>query len=315
MQKKRRALRAPFIVTVAAAASVAGAVALPGCDITVVQGGGCPEQMPERESSCDAVDLSCAYVDGCDNPIGYTCVDGAWQVESEVSCNPPPPEEECPGPVCNPPPPPPACPDEMPKRGSRCNAVDLACAYVDGCDNPIGTRCVDGAWQVESEVSCNPPPPEEDCPSWMPDTGTACSQIGMDCVYGDPGDCLEPPIMTCGDDGTWVMTRDEYCNPPPPQPEECLAAATSGDCAGLSPACAWLVPGCADDPGPPALPAAGCYPRVTCEDDAACPDGTRCQEVVVDPCGASSSSDVGGCGACGMTRNVCVPPSAATGAP
>ncbi|WP_242515144.1 hypothetical protein [Sorangium cellulosum] len=255
MQKKRRVLRAPFIVTVAAAASFAGAVALPGCNITV-QGGHCPEEMPARESRCNADDLACAYVDSCDNPIGYRCVDGAWQVEAEMSCNPPPPE--CPGPACNPPAPPPTCPDEMPKRESSCNAVDLSCAYVDSCDNPIGYRCVDGAWQVEAEMSCNPPPP--------------------------------------------------------PQPEECLTAATADECAGLSPACQWLVPGCADEPGPPALPAAGCFPRPTCEDDAACPDGMRCQEVIVDPCGASSSSGVGSCAACGMARNVCLLPAAATDA-
>ncbi|XXY50663.1 hypothetical protein WME91_05915 [Sorangium sp. So ce269] len=349
MQKKRKVLRAPFIVTVAAAASLAGAVALPGCDPTV-QGGSCPEEEPERGSSCEADDLSCDYIDSCDNPIGYGCVGGAWQVESEMSCNPPPPPGG-------------SCPEEEPERGSSCEADDLSCDYIDSCDNPIGYGCVDGAWQVESEVSCNPP----ECPAEMPATGSACWEIGVGCAYGGPPDCPDPTIVTCGEDGTWSVTVAVSCNPPPPAcpeelpadgdpceagigtcgfmmptgcgplpvdgecvlqgdtwrwqvheifcnpppPEECLRAATADACASLGPTCQWLVPGCADEPGPPALPAVGCFPSLPCEVGGACPAGTLCQEVVVNPCVASSPDGVT-CAACGQYKNVCVPPSAAT---
>ncbi|WP_437961700.1 hypothetical protein WME76_20050 [Sorangium sp. So ce119] len=310
MQKKRKVLRAPFIVTVAAAASLAGAVALPGCDPTVDDGcpdgwacnpppSSCPEEMPAPGSRCDGDDPSCSYIDGCDNPIDYACVDGAWRVEREMSCNPPPP---------------PACPEEMPERRSSCDADDLSCSYIDGCDNPIGYRCAEGAWRVESEVSCNPPPPA--CPESLPTTGSACELLGESCSYAGPPDCPEPTVVTCGADGTWSVTIAVSCNPPPPPPPpppgDCLTAATGEECAGLGPTCQWLVPGCAEGTGTPALAAVGCFPSLPCgEVDAACPAGTRCQEVVVNPCVAASPGDVT-CAACGLTKHVCVPPSAAT---
>ncbi|WP_437678451.1 hypothetical protein [Sorangium sp. So ce131] len=245
MQKKRKVLRAPFIVTVAAAASFAGAVALPGCDPTV-QGGSCPEEMPERGSNCDAEGLSCDYIDGCDNPISYACVDGAWRVEAEISCNPPPP--------------PPACPEVKPESGTPCDGEIGTCGYtmMTGCGPmPIDAACVleDGAWRWQVyEIACNPPPPDL-----------------------------------------------------------CLTAATAEECAGFGPTCQWLVPGCAEDTGTPALPAVGCFPNQPCETDDACPAGTFCEEVVVNPCVADSPGAVT-CAACGLTKNVCVPPSAATAA-
>ncbi|WP_437595335.1 hypothetical protein WMF28_22630 [Sorangium sp. So ce590] len=241
MQKKRKVLRAPFIVTVAAAASLAGAVALPGCDPTV-QGGSCPEEMPERGSSCDADDLSCDYIDSCDNPIDFRCVDGAWQVEDEMSCNPPPP----------------ACPEEMPANGAPCDGGIGTCGY-------------------EMITGCGPMP------------------IDAACVL---------------EDDTWRWQVHEiFCNPPPP--DQCLTAATANECAGLGPTCQWLVPGCAEGSGTPALPAVGCFPSLPCEADEACPSGTLCQEVVVNPC-VASSPDGATCAACGATEHVCVPPSAAT---
>ncbi|WP_438021735.1 hypothetical protein [Sorangium sp. So ce233] len=261
MQKKRKVLRAPFIVTVAAAASFVGAVALPGCGPTVDDGG---------------------------------CPDG-W------ACNPPSPPE---------------CPDEMPGRGSSCDADDLSCSYIDPCGNPIDYACVDGSWRVELEISCNPPPPPPACPEAMPETGSACELLGESCSYAGPPDCPEPTVVTCGADGEWSVTITVSCNPPPPPPppppQDCLTAATGEECAGLGPACQWLVPGCAEGMGTPALAAAGCFPSLPCgEVDAACPAGTRCQEVVVNPCVAASPGDVT-CAACGSTVHVCVPPSAAT---
>ncbi|KYF74248.1 hypothetical protein BE15_22685 [Sorangium cellulosum] len=70
------------------------------------------------------------------------------------------------------------------------------------------------------------------------------------------------------------------------------------------------MPGCAEGTGIPALAAVGCFPSLPCgEVDAACPAGTRCQEVVVNPC-VASSPDGATCAACGSTMHACVPPSA-----
>ncbi|WP_437720021.1 hypothetical protein [Sorangium sp. So ce861] len=352
IQKKRKVLRTPFVVTVAAAASFAGAVALPGCDPTV-HDGSCPAERPEEGSSCDADDVSCTYSGTCgDDTFRFTCVDGAWQMGIDPTCNPPPP----------------ACPDERPEAGSSCAAGGLSCSYLDDCDNPIDYTCTGGAWQMGPEMSCNPPPPPE-CPETFPETGSACWQIGASCAYGNPPDCPDPTIVTCGEDGTWSVTVAVSCNPPPPAcpeatpedgapcaggigtcgytmptgcgpmpidaecvlegdtwrwqvheifcnpppPEHCLTAATGEECAGLGPTCQWLVPGCADGDGAPALPAVGCFPSLPCETDDACPAGTLCQEVVVNPCG-SASGDGATCAACGLYKNVCVPPSAATAA-
>ncbi|AUX41156.1 hypothetical protein SOCE26_025630 [Sorangium cellulosum] len=297
MQKKRKVLRAPFIVTVAAAASLAGAVALPGCDPTV-QGGSCPAELPERGSSCDADDLACDYIDSCDNPIDYRCVDGAWQVEAEMSCNPPPPPE---------------CPEQLPEAGSGCWQLGASCAYSDppDCPEPTIVTCGDdGAWSVTVAVACNPPPPG--CPGVMPESGDPCDAELGTCGYMMMTGCGPMPIdaVCVLEDDTWRWQVHEIaCNPPPP--DLCLTAATAEACTSLGPTCQWLVPGCADDTGAPALSAAGCFPSLPCETDDVCPAGTLCEEVVVNPCVASSPDGVT-CAACGLYTNVCVPPSAAT---
>ncbi|AUX33776.1 MULTISPECIES: hypothetical protein [Sorangium] len=297
IQKKRKVLRTPFVVTVAAAASFAGAVALPGCDPTV-QDGSCPAERPAEGSSCDADDVSCTYPGTCgDDTFRFTCEDGAWQMGVDPTCNPPPP----------------ACPEERPEAGSSCTAGGLSCSYLDDCDNPIDYTCMGGAWQMGPEMSCNPPPPPE-CPEATPEDGAPCEGAIGTCGYMMPTGCGPMPIdAACvleGDTWRWQV-HEIFCNPPPP--EHCLAAATAEACAGLGPTCQWLVPGCADGDGAPALPAAGCFPSLPCESDDACPAGTLCQEVVVNPCVAASPGGVT-CAACGSTKNVCVPPSAATAA-
>ncbi|XXX71943.1 hypothetical protein WMF30_30285 [Sorangium sp. So ce134] len=356
IQKKRKVLRAPFVVTVAAAASFAGTMALPGCTPTVHDGqnGSCPEERPEAGSSCDVDDLSCFYNGECViDTVRYTCVESAWRMEVQGStCNPPPP----------------GCPEQRPQAGSSCPVDNLSCSYIDDCGNPIDYTCVGAAWQMGPEMSCNPPPPPE-CPETFPETGSACWQIGANCAHNNPPDCPEPTIVTCGEDGTWSVTVAVSCNPPPPAcpettpedgdpcaggigtcgymmptgcgpmpidaacvlegdtwrwqvheifcnpppPDQCIAAATPAACAGLGPACLWFVPGCADGSGAPALPAAGCFPSVMCKTDDACPPGTLCQEVVINPC-IASSPDEPTCAACGFTKSICVPPSAATSA-
>ncbi|WP_437322581.1 hypothetical protein [Sorangium sp. So ce381] len=345
MQKKRKVLKAPFIVTVAAAASLTGAMALPGCTPTVSDGS-CPESAPAVGSSCEVDDLSCGYGDdGCGRPIDYTCSDGVWEQAPTATCNPPPPPE---------------CPPALPAAGSACAQPGMNCNY----DEPLPTGCPstvtcgdDGTWSEPIAPACNPPPLE--CPPEKPAAGSACVQPGMRCPYEDAAPALScPSTVTCGDDGTWTETVVPTCNPPapvcpekmpsdgdlceggtgpcpyemmtgcgpmptqaecvqqkdtwswqvaeifcnPPPPEVCLTAATEDACANLGPACRWLTPGCGDASETPVLAQAGCFPSQGCEVDEACPGGTRCQELVINPCYKQA------CDACGSTVKVCAPP-------
>jgi hypothetical protein len=337
MQKKRKVLKAPFIVTVAAAASLAGAVALPGCDPTVTNGS-CPESAPEIGSSCEEDGLSCNYgEESCGIPIYRTCMGEVWDRAPTVACNPPPPE----------------CPAEVPKAGSACEERGKTCNYdTTGCPSVV-TCGDDGTWSEPISPACNPPPPE--CPVEMPKAGSACAEPGKTCNY-DATSC--PALVSCGDDGTWSEPISPACNPPPPvcpevmptdgdpcvaasgpcpyemmtgcgpmpteaacvqqkdtwswqvaeifcnppPPDVCLNAATEDACENLGPACRWLTPGCGDASTTPVLAKAGCFPSQGCEVDEACPGGTLCQELVINPCYKQA------CDACGSTVKVCAPP-------
>lgn len=177
-QRKRRAPRAPFIVTVAATSAVALA-ALPGCGSSVVTGesGECPEVMPSAGSSCAVEGQSCSFgTDECGSPIAMACQGGTWAWESISSCNPPPPPAEC--------------PVSAPNNGDPCFDEGMSCVYTidDGC-GPIDTpaTCQGGVWSLGIST-CNPPPPEY-CYSLT--TEADCNLYGDICRWLVPG-CADP---------------------------------------------------------------------------------------------------------------------------
>lgn len=176
-QKKRRAPRAPFIVTVAATSAVALA-ALPGCGASVSTSAGepgeCPEVMPSAGSSCAVEGQSCSYGSGgC--PADMSCEGGVWEWDTGLSCNPPPPDE---------------CPVSAPNNGDPCFNTGLSCPYTidDGC-GPIDTTasCQGGVWSVGIST-CNPPPPDY-CYSLT--TEADCDLNGDVCRWLTPG-CADP---------------------------------------------------------------------------------------------------------------------------
>ncbi len=194
---KRRAPRAPFIVTVTAA-TTAMALALPGCGTTVTSGGEdpptdpdcpagyacnppptpseCPESTPAQDSACDAPGMECEYPDpDCEYSATFaTCENGAWQVGwTGGSCNPPAP-----------------CPAEIPANGDACGWEEPICTYtVDtGCGPmDVPATCENGAWSVAIPI-CNPPPPEV---CFQMTTEADCDGMGPTCRWLVPG-CADP---------------------------------------------------------------------------------------------------------------------------
>ena len=151
----------------------------------------CPVEPPSAGASC-AEGLTCTY-DSCSNALGVSdarCVDGAWELGSAP---------------CNPPPPPETCPEQPPEQGAPCGDLTLECDY-DSCTNARGAegaRCVDYAWQVDEEYSCNPPPPDL-CPEQLPAAGTGCELEGQACRYGDSAELIAECV-----DLTWEVRCDE----------------------------------------------------------------------------------------------------------
>lgn len=342
-QRKRKVLRAPFIVTVAATATVVGVAVLPGCESVVVR---CPASPPEAGSRCSEEGQSCSFGEnGCGAPIEYTCRSGAWQ-DGTATCDRSQP----------------ACPASPPEPSSRCGDEGQSCSFGDdGCGGLIEYTCRGGVWQDDT-ATCNPPPVE--CPVSLPDEGSPCFERGVQCTYKD-STCEGETVATCDADGTW-MVEAQGCDPPPcpevlpgqgdpclppgarceyvrenacgrdvivatcgdagdprwqvnwlgsvscnpPSPEMCYGPASEDACMRLAPDCQWAVPGCAGgSEGPPALAEAGCFPSTDCKGDADCPFERRCQDVVINPCYNQA------CAACGQVVKRCLPPGAEERAP
>jgi hypothetical protein len=215
----RASLRRPFVVTVA---TVAGAIAVPACGGSIEGVGGdqdtrltgnppppeaCPTAEPKKGEACRLpAGTECGYHDCGGVPaMTATCgADSRWDI-MHVSCNPPPPPE--------------ACPTDKPLAGDFCNVDPAATCGYDDCDGAPSTTavCTNYQWEITS-LSCNPPPPPEDCPQAKPVAGDACNLDPTEaCEYGD---CMGTPTITamCKPDKTWQVLEMSCNPPPPPQP-------------------------------------------------------------------------------------------------
>src|SRR5690606_10424632 len=166
----------------------------------------CPDATPTSGSACDEYEpgLDCAYNgdSGCQRE--FTCNDGAWD-DVSPTCNPPPPDplEECPG--------------TTPAAGEACDVYGpgLDCEYNDESGCQLEFTCTSDAWEDVSPT-CNPPPPELECPEQPPSLGDSCEgyEPGLECESDseDPS-CPEASLLFCGSSGEWdgpVVT----CNAP-----------------------------------------------------------------------------------------------------
>ena len=202
-QKKRRAPRAPFIVTVAATSAVALAV-LPGYGSSVSTGEPgdseeCPEVKPPVGSSCATEGQVCGVESSCERQV--VCEGGSWAwKESALSCNPPEPPD--------------LCPAVAPYNGEPCFDEGSSCPYLidDGC-GPIDTlaTCQGGTWSVGIST-CNPPPPDY---CYTLTTEADCNLNAGFCRWLVPG-CADPgapplPLAQAGCFPSYDCTTSEEC--------------------------------------------------------------------------------------------------------
>jgi hypothetical protein len=125
------------------------------------------------------------------------CEDGEWVV-SYVTCNPPFVVLD-------------TCPTAEPAGGTSCAGYSpgLTCdyAYCYGLSPTVRCSEASGLWEGLPLPSCNPPPPEPECPSVPPALGAGCYYEGQSCTYGS---CHDPrnsdPFRTCTA-GVWQSSE------------------------------------------------------------------------------------------------------------
>jgi hypothetical protein len=203
-------------------------------------------------------------VDGCD--VTFVC-QGTWK-KTENSCA--------------------TCPPAQPSDGTSCDLPPaLRCSYKPAAECQIQLACEDARWKVWSPTSCSGP---VGCPTAPPQDGAACPANGLEgttCSYAVDA-CQRGFVCEAL---RWRLDTESCDEPAQPACAARLDAISCGEAA----ACRWLVPGC----GEPALPKAGCFPKVACASDADCVGVATCQSSVVDPCAGKI------CEACGATVLVC----------
>jgi hypothetical protein len=202
---RKRRLQAPFVVTVAAAATVL----LPGCggksaaqpssgDGGSGDGGDqCPPDRPAAGSPCSG-NLECG--DPCSATYGpIECVNGAW-MDGAGGCNPPATVQ---------------CPSTEPAPGSACSVPSgQPCGYQDPCTSTQVTFwCMSGVWQ-EAGAPDGPVP----CPATTPAAGSSCAACAgrwpSECDYGPTCNGSLNTAATCdATTGTWSISVGS-CNPP-----------------------------------------------------------------------------------------------------
>lgn len=214
MSRARR-YRAPFVVTLSVASTLAacggstsgdssgtggsggsGNVSGSGGSGNVGGSGGnpakCPASFPQNETSCDLPSgTSCNYDQGdCCPPWEAQCLNGKWQGFAS-SCNPPPPMP---------------CPESPPPAGAPCGSREPCsnpyqyCTYgkcMDGSPHTIA-QCSGGVWDVQYS-NCTLPPCEGlsacDCFD-RADCQAVSDSCICPCDYNCPG---KPPcVCACG---------------------------------------------------------------------------------------------------------------------
>jgi hypothetical protein len=207
--RAKRPVRTPFVVTLAAAATILapacggrvdGAPTTDAGDDTQ-QPAGCPTSTPNQGESCSG-DISCMYEpNSCGFGTTATCQGGQWSV-MRMSCNPPPPT--------------PSCPATEPEPGSPCwQQLPGGCTYADRClpGQTVVSYCDNGQWSssfVEMLVAC---------PSTAPVDGTSCAECAgrypSSCAYEYCGMYPSREAQCDPITKTW-RTLWTSCNPPPP---------------------------------------------------------------------------------------------------
>jgi hypothetical protein len=191
---KKRALKSPFVMTVAASASL---LACSGSADTGLTGNGTGSALSTNQPAGGGAAAPTAPAPTTPAP---TATAPAPTVTGTVTSH-------------NPPPPPPTCPTSQPEAGSPC-ADGLVCSFPSGnaCPGPTATCDPNTKTWMFSITSCNPPPPI--CPDQMPADGASCD-VAMTCRYPQ-GVACGGVFAACDPIGKKWQLGTQSCNPPAP---------------------------------------------------------------------------------------------------
>jgi hypothetical protein len=185
VMRRKKPMKAPFVITVSAAAAAVSILA------------GCNGLVEGRSITNPPDPPSCSEDDSC--PPGFVA----------DHTNPPAPAR-------------PACPESEPKEGLSCSGQISTCRYDDLCESRPSAasatrdyRCIGSTWTRESAsyvAACpaSPPNPGESC--------AACAlQLPAQCNYAGGTDPSCPGAVAFCDPKTltWSLSISS-CNPPPP---------------------------------------------------------------------------------------------------
>ena len=231
MQRRKKPMKSPFVVTISVAAVAAVSIASVACGGKVPtdgvgssgssgsssgsSGGSSGIGNPPPPTSCTSETragdpCSSAFGNGeCfsgKNGATLFCEGNVW-VEQPIE-------------ISNPPPPEPQCPDQAPSEGSACNTyTPAACSYVDGCAARPATApadksfvCNAGTWKRSS------PSYTAACPADVPSPGSSCAPCAgnypANCAYPANGSGCPGPTAVCDPSTlTWSIAITS-CNPP-----------------------------------------------------------------------------------------------------
>ncbi len=249
MQRRKKPMRSPFVVTISVAAAVAAASLasaacggkVPGDGIgssgTSGSSGSSGTSGTSGSSGTSGISVNPPAPSSCTNETkagdpcfgssttecfveanGTTliCVEGTWTNQE----------------ITNPPPPPPQCPDAAPTEGSPCFvSTGSACSYVDGCaarpaNAPADKSfvCSGGTWNRSSTRYVAA------CPASVPNSGDSCATCAgsypANCMYPTNGSGCPGPTAACDPNTLTWNVAISTCNPPaldagaggPPQP-------------------------------------------------------------------------------------------------
>ena len=229
MERRKKPMKSPFVVTISVAAVAAASLASIACGGKVPTDGvgssgtsgtsgssgssGSSGVIgnPPAPSSCRSGESEAG--DPCRASASNECfgLDGAVLVCEEsvyVDVR-----------GTNPPPPPPQCPDQAPAEGTPCSSYTPAtCAYVDGCEArppaaPVDKSfvCSAGAWKRTS------PSYVAACPAAVPAPGSSCATCAgsypANCTYPNGSGCPGPTAVCDPSTLTWSVAITS-CNPP-----------------------------------------------------------------------------------------------------
>jgi hypothetical protein len=215
VMRRKKPMKAPFVVTVSAAAAAVAFVA--GCNGIVEPQvfSNPPSSDPPPVTACSSttqVGDACATTDiKCyrSGSVALECSNNnTWEPEPQLPTNPPQPPQE-------------ACPDTDPREGAPCSGTSLTCSYDDTCtsrpSNAGSSRvysCVSFIWKRQSA------PYVAACPAAPPQHGESCAPCALDlpaqCNYNaNPSGC-PPTIANCDPKTLTWQVAISTCNPPPP---------------------------------------------------------------------------------------------------